>query len=338
MAKVRILSASDIEKLFTLDMAVKAVENAYRQKSTGEGSVWPMVFHEFVHGEADLDIKSGDLKCENIFGLKVVSWYGSNEKHGLPDLFGTSLLFDRETGEPKALLNAGPVTGLRTGAAGAIGAKVLARQNSEKLLMVGCGAQSPYLIAATLFAMPGIRRVMLCNPRNPAKAEEKLACLSAKVESLLQGCGAERTYTIEAATDLEAAVKNSDIILTATPSYEPMIRAEWVQPGTHFSCIGSDMTGKQEIDSNILGRALVFGDDEKQCLSVGECEKPYRQGVIAGLKAEIGDVITGKAEGRQNETDITVFDSTGIALQDLASAAVILTEAERTNIGTIAEL
>ena len=338
MAKVRILSASDIEKLFTLDMAVKAVENAYRQKSTGEGSVWPMVFHEFVHGEADLDIKSGDLKCENIFGLKVVSWYGSNEKHGLPDLFGTSLLFDRETGEPKALLNAGPVTGLRTGAAGAIGARVFARQNSEKLLMVGCGAQSPYLIAATLFAMPSIRQVMLCNPRNPAKAEEKLACLSAKVESLLHGCGAERTYTTEAATDLEAAVKNSDIILTATPSYEPMIRTEWVQPGTHFSCIGSDMTGKQEIDSDILGRALVFGDDEKQCLSVGECEKPYQQGVIAGLKAEIGDVITGKAEGRQKETDITVFDSTGIALQDLSSAAVILAEAEKKNIGTIAEL
>ena len=117
-----------------------------------------------------------------------------------------------------------------------------------------------------------------------------------------------------------------------------MIRTEWVQPGTHFSCIGSDMTGKQEIDSDILGRALVFGDDEKQCLSVGECEKPYQQGVIAGLKAEIGDVITGKAEGRQKETDITVFDSTGIALQDLSSAAVILAEAEKKNIGTIAEL
>ena len=127
MTKVRILSASAIEKLFTLDMAVKAVENAYYQKSTQSGCVWPMVFHEFVHGQSDLDIKSGDLKEEQVFGLKVVSWYGTNEEIGLPDLFGTSLLFDRKTGEPKALLNAGPITGLRTGAAGAIGAKVLAR-------------------------------------------------------------------------------------------------------------------------------------------------------------------------------------------------------------------
>lgn len=338
MSEIRILSAKDIEKVFTLDMAVNAVENAYRQKSSGEGSVWPMVFHEFVHGEADLDIKSGDLKQEQIFGLKVVSWYGTNEAKGLPDLFGTSLLFDRRTGAPIALLNAGPITGLRTGAAAAVGAKYLARQNSESLLMVGCGAQSPYLIAATLYAMPQIKNVTLANPHRPEIAGVRLHDIEEKVTRLLADCGASREYALSAAMNLETAVRGSDVILTATPSYEPMIQPDWVSPGTHFSCIGADMSGKQEISSEIFRKALVFGDDASQCFSVGECEKPYQDGVISRLHAEIGEVILKKAQGRASEADITVFDSTGIALQDLASAAVILDAAKSQNIGSAIEL
>ena len=225
MSSIRILNASEIERLFTLDMAVSAVERAYRQKSEGAGQVWPMVFHEFQHGVADLDIKSGELQAEQIFGLKVVSWFGENGGKGLPALFGTSLLFDRRTGAPKALLNAGPITGLRTGAAAAVGARALARPESESLLMVGCGHQSPYLIAATLYDMPGIRRVQAANAKNPDRAAEALPALQAKVAELLAACGAERDYTLTAAADLETAVKESDVILTATPSYEPLIRA-----------------------------------------------------------------------------------------------------------------
>ena len=338
MAKVRILNAKEIESLFTLDMAVDAVENAYRQKSSGEGCVWPMVFHEFVHGEADLDIKSGDLQAEEIFGLKVVSWYGNNPAAGLPELFGTSLLFDRRSGEPKALLNAGPITGLRTGAAAAVGARALARPESETLLMAGCGAQSPYLIAATLYAMPGLHTVYLANPRNPEKAAARLAPIAEKVSALLAGCGARRDYTLAAAADLEQAVRASDIILTATPAYEPYIRADWVRPGTHLSCIGADMSGKQELDSAIFRKALAFGDDTAQCFAVGECEKPHKEGILPALRAEIGDVLLGKAPGRSAAEEITVFDSTGIALQDLASAAVILKAAEASDIGVVTEV
>ena len=337
MSCIRILNTKEIESLFTLDMAVSAVERAYRQKSEGAGNVWPMVFHEFQHGVADLDIKSGDLQDEQIFGLKVVSWFGENGAKGLPALFGTSLLFDRRTGEPKALLNAGPITGLRTGAAAAVGAKTLARPESENLLMVGCGHQSPYLIAATLYAMPGIRRVQVANAKNPARAAEALPGLAEKVAALLAACGAERDYSITAAAELEAAVRESDVILTATPSYEPLIRAEWIKPGTHLSCIGADMSGKEELDPTIFRKAKAFGDDTAQCFSVGECEKPHAVGILESL-TEIGDVLTGKAPGRQNPEEITVFDSTGIALQDLASAALILERAEQEGTGLTAEL
>ena len=110
MSKIRILSAADVEKLFTVDMALAAVEDAYVQKSDGSGSVWPMVFHDFETGVADLDIKSGDLGAKQIFGLKLVSWFGTNEARGLPELFGTVLLCDRATGAPVV---AGPADAAR---------------------------------------------------------------------------------------------------------------------------------------------------------------------------------------------------------------------------------
>ena len=120
--------------------------------------------------------------------------------------------------------------------------------------------------------------------------------------------------------------------------YEPYIRADWVRPGTHLSCIGADMSGKQELDSALFRKALAFGDDTAQCFAVGECEKPHKEGVLPALRAEIGDVLLGKAPGRSAAEEITVFDSTGIALQDLASAAVILKAAEAAGVGVVTEV
>ena len=335
MSEIRIISAAEVERLFTVKMALEAVEKAYTAKEGGSGSVWPMVFHDFETGVADLDIKSGDL--DGVFGLKLVSWFGENPSRGLPELYGTLLLCARESGAPLALMNAGGITGLRTGAAAAVGAKYLARPDSKRLLMVGCGAQSPYLVAATLCAMPGIESVVLANPHNPSKAVEKLPAMREKVTALLAGSGAERGFDFTATDSLEAAVREADVILTATPAREPMIKAEWVQPGTHLSCIGADISGKQEIDSDVFAAARAFGDDRAQCFAVGECEIPYRDGILTGL-TEIGAVILGKAPGRLVDGDVTVFDSTGIALQDLASAAVILERAEAIGVGTVVTL
>lgn len=335
MSEIRIISAAEVERLFTVKMALEAVEKAYTAKEGGSGSVWPMVFHDFETGVADLDIKSGDL--DDVFGLKLVSWFGENPSRGLPELYGTLLLCARESGAPLALMNAGGITGLRTGAAAAVGAKYLARPDSKRLLMVGCGAQSPYLVAATLCAMPGIESVVLANPHSPSKAVKKLPAMREKVTALLAGSGAERSFEFTATDSLEAAVREADIILTATPAREPMIKADWVQPGTHLSCIGADISGKQEIDSAVFAAARAFGDDRAQCFAVGECEIPHRDGILTEL-TEIGAVMLGKAHGRLTSDDVTVFDSTGIALQDLASAAVILERAEAIGVGTVVTL
>jgi len=337
MPTVKVLSAENVEKLFTIPMAIEAVERAYREKHSGQGGAWPMVFHEFDPGHADLDIKSGHLGGAGVYGLKVVSWFGDNPGKGLPALFGTSLVFDLATGAPKALLNAGPITHCRTGAAAAIGAKYLARSDAKSLLLCGCGALAPYLVSAALFALPGLERVLLANPRAPEKGKKLCPAITEKVDNLLEAGGGRRQADI-LPVELEPGVRQADVIFTATPAYEPYLKAEWVRPGTHLSCIGADMSGKEEVEAELFRTARVFGDDEGQCLSVGECEIPHKKGILSGLQGEIGAVIAGALPGRTSPEDITIFDSTGIALQDLASAADVLEAAMRKHVGTEVKL
>ncbi len=332
MTEITVLNGAVIEELLTIPMAIQAVEQAYLEKSKGEAALWPMVFHEFDPGHADLDIKSGHLDGLGFYGLKVVSWFGVNPDKGLPSLYGTSLLFDLATGAPKALLNAGPITDFRTGAAGAIGAKYLARPDAEILLMAGTGALAPYLIAATLYLLPQLETAYVANPHHPECSADACAAIIPKVEQLLAACGGCRA-AIAAAPDLEKAVRHSDVILTATPARAPFLKAEWVQPGTHISCVGADMSGKQEIDSALFSAAKVFGDDTAQCLSVGECEIPYKAGIFSGNVCEIGQVISGAKPGHTNGSDVTIFDSTGIALQDISTAAALLQAAQETGKG-----
>lgn len=339
MNRIRILSQQDVEELMTIRDALLADEKAYCQKATGAGSVWPMVFHEFEPGKADLDIKSGDLKESGVFGFKLVSWFGANPQHMLPELFGTSMLFDIQNGKPIAVINAGALTGMRTGAAAAVGAKYLARADASSLLMVGTGMLAAYSIAAILLACPWIESVNLVNPNHPERAEEKLNQIKYQIDQLLAACGEERCVKYAASDNLANAARKAHIIVTATPSKTPLIKREWVMPGTHISCLGADMAGKQELDSKILADASVFVDDISQSISVGECELAIKNNVIKEehLSCEIGEVICGTRMGRKNDTEITVFDSSGIALQDLACCSELLAKAASLNKGTIVD-
>lgn len=351
MFKVKILNLKDTEKVLDMKAVIEAVEQVYTLKSNGDAVLFPMVFHEFEQGVADMDIKSGHLKGADIFGLKLVSWFGENSKQNLPLLVGTVMIFDDKTGKPLAILSAEHITGMRTGAAGAIGAKYLARKDSENLLMVGAGHQSKYQIAATLIAMDNIKKVRIYDPMNYEGAERLKKSIKAILNEEFLSKYEEGTedYKViskkfdiefEAVSDLKEAVSLSDIIITATPSRKPMIMKEWVKKGTHFSCIGSDMEGKQEIDEAIFGIAKVYVDDTAQAINVGETEIPIKKGVITkeNIIAEIGLVISGAVEGRRCEEDITIYDSTGIALQDLLTAKLALDMAEKKGLGTEVEL
>jgi len=337
MYKIRILNTRQTGEVSDMKTMISDIENVYSMKSRQAGKLFPMIFHEFEPGVADMDIKSGLLEDAGIFGLKLVSWFGNNAEKGLPLLTGTVMIFDLETGKPVGILSAEHLTGMRTGAAGAIGAKFLAKKNAENLLIVGAGHQAPYQIEASLIALGNIRKVRIYCPIKAVNASNLVSDIKQKLheELLLRG-----PVEFEAVTDIKSAVESSQVIITVTPSRKPLIMDEWVQKGTHFSCVGSDMPGKQEIDEKIFARAKIFVDDYSQALNVGECEIPFKKGVIGkdSIAGEIGELISGNKKGRDNDDDITIFDSTGVALQDLMAANRALKAAEEKNIGTVVEL
>jgi len=326
MHKIFVLSEDDTRQLLELEEVIEAIENVYKEKASGSGKVFPLVFHEFEKGVADMDIKSGTLDKMGVYGLKLVSWFGNNPSKGLPSLSGIVMLFDSSTGLPIGTISAEHMTGMRTGAAGAIGAKYLARNNSEVMLMVGSGHQASYQIRAMQTVIKGLKKVFVYDPINFESAKGFISKFEYKLDSI-------EYIPVQ---DLETSVANSDIIVTATPSKKPLIMKEWVKAGTHFSCMGSDMSGKQEIDENILKSAKLFTDDILQSVSVGEFEVGINNGTITkeDIICEIGDVLNGEYDGRTSDNDITVFDSTGIGLQDIAAGYIAIQKAKKINIGT----
>ncbi|ASV66669.1 ornithine cyclodeaminase family protein [Cytobacillus kochii] len=337
MFKIRVLSNEDIKQVLNVNQVIDLVETVYKSKSDSKTETWPTVFYDFEPGKADMDIKSGILKSEKLFGHKTVTWFGDNEKKGIPTLIGVIAVFDAETGKPIGITDASFITGIRTGASGAIGAKYLAKENSKNLLVLGAGNQAIFQIAATLTALPTIKTVRVA-ARNKTKLKSFVSSISKR---LLQEFGIDTdTVVFEEVECLESAVENSDIIITVTSSKVPLIKHQWIQKGTHISCIGADMAGKQEIDSEIMSKASIFVDDKEHCVQVGEIELPLKQGVISesNIVGEIGDLILGKINGRSNDEQITVFDATGMALLDIYTAKFALQVAEEKGLGKKSEI
>ncbi len=339
MPNIRILSAEQTKSLLTLDKVIAAVGGVYTDKAKGETSVFPLVFHEFEEGVADMDIKSGHVRGAGIFGLKLVSWFSENESKNLPALSGTVLVCDDSTGLPLGILDGGYITGIRTGVAGALGAKYLAREDSKVLLMVGAGHSAAFLLAAAVKMLPSLEKVIIHSPRNPENARKLIDKLPAFMQSELGECFPENIQLL-CSENLQESAQIADIIFTATPSKSPLVQSAWVKPGTHFSCIGADMSGKQEIDGDIVAQARLFVDDALQCCNVGEIELPIKNGVISPkhIVGELGHVMNETVQGRQNAQQITVFDATGTALLDLAVAKYALDGAAEQNVGTVVKL
>ena len=339
MAKVLALSAHDIASVLTMSDAVTAVEEAYAQKAQGKGLAWPMVYHAFNPSVADMDIRSGELVDNGLFGLKLTAWFSENPSRGLPEIFGTTLLCDDTTGAPLALVNASAVTGLRTGAAGALGIKWLGRKDASRLLVAGTGHQATYQVAAALAANPGINHVEVWDPRKAEAPVARVEQMKATVADMLAAAQVKKDYEIVAVSDGEAAVRSADAIITITPATTPFIKADWVQPGVHISAVGADMEGKQEVESGVAAHALVFADDRPQSISAGELELPYKEGVLAeDAITEIGEVIVNAKPGRTSDDPITLFDTSGIAVQDLAATKIAYDRAVEAGVGTYVEL
>ena len=331
---------SNEQVLRSLDMlsVIKQVEKAYVLKAKNQAGVFPVIAHEWIKGTKDMDIKAGYIDGDvNIYGLKALTYIEDNAQSGLPALMGTMMLFDSNTGFLKGILDSRGITGYRTGAAGGIGSKYLARKDSETLMIVGAGNQAFFNLAANLLTMENIKRVMIYDPTDPNKAETFANDVKERLKSEIFGHYKDDALlkrldiSYEAVTSPEEKVPYADIIVTVTPSRNPLIKKEWLKKGVHINCVGADLEGKEELDPNIFADARVFADDIKQAVLLGESEIPVKTGVIKEdqIIGEIGDIINGQTKGRITAEDITLFDITGLALQDLVTAEYLLEIAER---------
>lgn len=345
MGTFYVLGSKQVKRLLTLKEVVHRVEQAYVLKATGQGGLFPVITHEWIPGSKDMDIKSGYFDGDvNIYGLKALTYIEDNAKVGLPCLMGTMMVFDSLTGQMKALLDATQITGYRTGAAGAIGSRYLARPDSRVLLLGGAGKQALFNLAANLITMPGLERVLVCDPvsgensrRFAGAARQRLETeFFADDQQMLDRLATGLTVEAVDLSLLGQAAGEADIITTVTPATTPFIKEAWLKPGVHLNCVGADMSGKEEVEAEIFARARVIVDDLDQAISIGETEIPYKKGLITreSIIGEMGQVICGQVAGRASDQDVTLFDTTGISLQDLVTADLIINKAEKEGLPT----
>lgn len=328
-----ILTREEVKQVIDMKETIEAVSNVYKLKADGKTVIWPLVNYEFEDEHAAMDIRSGYVKGEQLHGLKMLNNFPENREKGLQPFNGIMMVYDSNTGIPIGILDASYITCMRTGAAGAIGLDVLARKDAKTLMILGAGKQAPFQIAATLTLRPQIETVYVVDPIDFAAAEKFVMEIGGILKKDFQ---MDCQSTVFMATEsVEEAVRNSDAIITVTPSRKPLIQKAWLKPGAHLSCLGSDMETKQELESSIFAGAKIFTDDKAQCIRVGEIEIPIKEGVISpeDICGEIGDLLSGKVLGRENDEEITVFDGTGLYILDLVTAKVAIKKAKESGLG-----
>ncbi|GBC98243.1 Delta(1)-pyrroline-2-carboxylate reductase [bacterium HR17] len=301
-----------VRQLLALPDAVAAVENALIDKAEGFAVMPPKLIVPLPGG--DFRTMPAYLPRQNIAGVKVVNAHPHNRAKGLPTVIALLVLLEPDTGFPLAVVEATYLTALRTAAIGVLSVRALADPQARVAALIGAGVQARFQILALQEALPHLQQVRVWSQ------DAELAW------DLLREMQPRVRFTIEVCPTPEAAVRGAQVVVTATPSRKPLVRAEWIAKGTHITCIGADAPGKQELDPTILRRARVFLDDLTQGMESGEVNVPLRQGLLQpdDIAGELGEVLVGKKPGRLQPDDITVFSSTGLAIQDIACGGVLL--------------
>lgn len=308
-----LLTQSDVRSLVTMEEAVAAVEAAFAAHGRGETLMPSKVY-------IDLEDYNGDFRAMPAYfggaaGLKWVNSHPDNPvKHGLPTVRGMYILSDPGTADPLAVMDATWLTAARTGASAAVATKHLARPEARSVGFVGSGAQARTLLAALRVIREDLEVVAA------DLSPEAAATFAAEAEG-------------RAGTLADAA--GCDIVCTATPSTSPVVDRGWIRPGTHINAMGADGHGKQELDPQILLDGLVVVDDIAQAQGSGEVNVPLRDGLLhlQDLETNLGQIVAGLAPGRAHVEEITIFDSTGLAIQDVALARVVYKAAKEQGVG-----
>ncbi|WP_080457918.1 iminosuccinate reductase BhcD [Roseovarius sp. A-2] len=288
--------------------AFSAVEAVFGAMAKGEAYNFPVVREAIGHADALYGFKGGFDKSGLTLGLKAGGYWPGNMDKGLTNHQSTVCLFDPDTGQLSALVGGNYLTALRTAASSSVSIAHLAREDSKVLGMVGAGHQSTFQLRAAA-EQRDFEKVVAWNPH-----PDMLPRLQAVAEEL--------GLAFEGVSQQELGAQ-ADVIITITSAFEPLIMADWIKPGTHIACMGTDTKGKQEIDPALFQRATAFADEIAQSISIGEAQHAVAQGLISeGDITPVGAVINGTHAGRSSAEEITLFDGTGVGLQDLAVASV----------------
>lgn len=303
-----IVSEEVCAKVIGRDDAFSAVQDVFGAMARGDAFNFPVIREAIGYADALYGFKSGFDKAGMALGVKSGGYWPGNAAKGLTNHQSTIFLFDPDTGQLKALVGGNYLTAVRTAASSSVSISHLARKDSKVLGMVGAGHQSTFQLRAAA-EQRDFEKVVAWNfhPEMLPNLEKVAVELGLDFESV----------------DREELGAQADVIITITSAFEPLMKKNWIKPGTHIACMGTDTVGKQEVDADLVAAATVFTDEIAQSISLGEAQ----HAVAAGLMKDsditpIGAVINGDHKGRSREDEITLFDGTGVGLQDLAVASV----------------
>ncbi len=311
--KLLVLSEHDVEKLLTFPECIRAMEEALADLARGK-AVNPL--RNMVRAEGAAGFLGLMPAYRGDFGLKEICVFPGNPKRGLDTHLGGVILHDGETGAPKAIMNASAITAIRTAAVSAVATKLLAREDANVLAILGSGVQAK----SHLEAIPMVRNI----------SEVRIFSRNEKTARQLA------TGNRKLANSAEEAVRGADIIVTATSSREPVLEKEWIKPGAHINAVGSSVKTSRELDAKTMTACSLFVDRRESTVNEsGEYLMAVQEGAIGPdhIRAELGEILIGKAKGRTSRDEVTLFKSLGLAVEDLASAQLLFDKAKRLGSG-----
>jgi len=315
-----VLSRDDVRAVLTLEDCIERVEDAFRAHAEGR-TLGPGVLSVHTAG-GGFHIKAAGLHgARSYFAAKTNANFPDNPRRfGLPTIQGTVVLADASNGVPLAVMESGTITALRTGAATAVAAKFLARKDARRVALVGCGVQGEIQLRALAAVLP-IDHVALVDA-DPSRAR----ALAERIAS---------TVAVRVSSDVHDALREADVCVTCTPSRRPLLFRDDVAPGTFVAAVGADAHGKQELEPELVASATLVVDVLEQCAEIGELQHVLAAGLLKreDVHAELADVVSGRRPGRTRAGEITIFDSSGTALQDVAAAITVYERAREAGRG-----
>ena len=323
--KTLLLKKEEVSRLICIKDVIGTVEEAYKAFNSDQVEQPGYIGIHLPAPRGEIDFKLCYYKGNEVISMKASSggFVDNPTQYGVPSGMGTILLFDARSCALLCVMDGSLITGLRTGAAGAVSVKALARTNAKIITSIGTGNQARMQIRAINEIMK-IEEIQAWDS-NP----ETLSKYKADIES-------EFGIPVVMGNSKKEAVEQADILITTTRGKGSLVEADWVKPGTHIVAIGTDQQGKQELDPEIFRNAKVVVDSIMQCTEKGETWHPLNKNVItkSDIHGEIGEILLGKKLGRENDEEITIFDSTGMAIQDNTTSTKIYRNAIESKLGT----